>query len=139
MLPCLLSASKYVTISVVKPILHRLTTVELACEEYDLPLTCDLKNEILQRLKTRYEKSDLSNMLVVVIFLDARYKADFITTEPTTGTTDEAEDATQVIQSQLHVVKEELLKQAVFLSVLGLESTPSPSPSTEPTKEEVET
>ena len=49
----ILSGSKYVTISAVKPILHRLSVVELACKEDDLPLTCELKEEILQRLKAR--------------------------------------------------------------------------------------
>ena len=38
----ILSGSKYVTISAVKPILHRLSVVELACKEDDLPLTCEL-------------------------------------------------------------------------------------------------
>ena len=49
----ILSGSKYVTISAVKPILHRLSVVELACKEDDLPLTCELKEEILQRLRAR--------------------------------------------------------------------------------------
>ena len=65
-------------------------------------------------------------MLDETTFLHPRYKADFITTEPTTGMTDKVEDA--INQSQLDVVKEELLKQAVFLSVIDPESTLSTEP-----------
>ena len=35
--------SKYVTISALKPILHRLSAVELASQDGDLPLACQLK------------------------------------------------------------------------------------------------
>ncbi len=49
----ILSASKYVTISVLKPILHRLSTVELAGQDSDPPLACQLKREILHRLKSK--------------------------------------------------------------------------------------
>ena len=56
-----------------KPILHRLSVVELACKEDDLPLTCEL-------MKARYDENDLSRLLNVATFLDPRYKADFIAT-----------------------------------------------------------
>ena len=71
-----------------KPILHRLSVVELACKEDDLPLTCELKEEILQRMKARYDENDLSRFLNVATFLDPRYKADFIATSE-----DETNDA----------------------------------------------
>ena len=68
----ILSGSKHVTISAVKPILHRLSVIELACKDDDLPLTCELKEEILQRLKSRYEGNDLSHLLNIAKFLDPR-------------------------------------------------------------------
>ncbi len=103
----ILSGSKYVTISAVKPILHHLSVVELACKDDDLPLTCELKEEILQRLKSRYDENDLSHLLNVATFLDPRYKADFIARSD-----DETNDAEPL---QLVLVKDELLQQAVLL------------------------
>ena len=117
----ILSGSKYVTISAVKPILHRLSVVELACKEDDLPQTCQLKEEILQRLKARYDENDLSRLLNVATFLDPRYKADFIAMSE-----DEANDAEP---SQLVLIKEELLQQAVFLNLAEQEDGASQSHS----------
>lgn len=117
----ILSGSKYVTISAVKPILHRLSVVELACKEDDLPLTCELKEEILQRIKSRYEENNLSHLLNVATFLDPRYKADFIAMND--EETDDAEP------SQLDLVKDELLQQAVFLHVAEQENGVPPSHS----------
>ena len=117
----ILSGSKYVTISAVKPILHLLSVVELACKEDDLLLTCELKEEILQRLKARYDENDLSRLLNVATFLDPRYKADFIATSG-----DEANDTET---SQLVLIKEELLQQAVFLNRAEQEDGASPSHS----------
>lgn len=103
----ILSGSKYVTVSAVKTILHRLSVVELACKEDDLPLTRELKEKILERLQSRYKENDLSHLLNVATFLDPRYKTDFI------STSDEEPDAAE--PSQLHLVKDKLLEEAVFL------------------------
>ena len=86
-----------------KPILHRLSVVELACKEDDLPLTCELKEEILQRLKSRYDENDLSHLLNVVTFVDPRYKADFIATSD--EETDDAEPSQLAVF--LHVAEQE--------------------------------
>ena len=118
----ILSGSKYVTVSTVKAILHRLSVVELAPKEEDLPLTSELKEEILHRLKSRYDNEDLSHLLNVATFLDARYKTEFITL-----TDGEAEDAEQ--GSQFDLVKERLLNQAVLLTVPEVEPQDEPSQS----------
>lgn len=90
-------------------------------KEDDLPLTCELKEEILQRLKSRYDENDLSHLLNVATFLDPRYKADFIAAND--EETDDAEP------SQLDLVKDELLQQAVFLHVAEQENGVPPSHS----------
>ncbi|XP_028408650.1 zinc finger BED domain-containing protein 1-like [Dendronephthya gigantea] len=105
----ILSASSYITISVVKPILHRLSTVELATKDEDLPLARQLKSEILRRLKSRYQAADLQRLLNVASFLDARYKTDFMLNNVDN---EEGDDE----PSQVQFVKEELLSQAVFLN-----------------------
>ena len=43
----IMSASKYVTVSALKPILHRLSTTELARQDGDLPLVVEIKEEVL--------------------------------------------------------------------------------------------
>ncbi|CAB4018038.1 zinc finger BED domain-containing 1-like, partial [Paramuricea clavata] len=80
-----------------------LSTVELASQDSDPPLACQLKREILRRLKSRYVAEDLKVLMDVTSFIDPRYITDFLTTA------DEAE------QSELNVVQERLLEQAVFL------------------------
>ena len=114
----ILPGSIYVTISVVKPILHCLSTVELAPvelapEEDNLLLTCELKEEILQRLKATYDENNLSRLLNVATFLDPRYKADFIVTNN--------KDSNDNEPSQLVLVKDEL-QQTVFLKLAEQEN-----------------
>jgi hypothetical protein len=45
----IMSTSQYVTISALKPILHRLSTTELAPQTDDLPLTCEIQGECLAK------------------------------------------------------------------------------------------
>ena len=106
-----------------KPILYRLSVVERAYEEDDLQLTCELKEEILQRLKAKYGENDLSRLLNIETFLDPmpRYKADFIATSD-----DETNDAKP---SQLVLVKDQLLLQTVFLHLAEQENGVPPSHS----------
>ena len=77
--------------------------------------------EILQRLKARYDENNLSRLLNVGTFLDPRYKADFIATSEN--------EANDVEPSQLVLLKEELLQQAVFLNLAEQEDGASQSHS----------
>ena len=73
----------------------------------DLPLACQLKREILRRLKSKYVAEDLKVLMGVTSFLDPRYITAFLTT-----TDKPREDETE---PKLNVVQERLLEQAVFL------------------------
>ena len=116
-----LSASTYVTISAFKPILHHLSTVELACEDGDLPLTCQLKRDILQCLKSKYVADDLKLFMDVTSYLDPRYMTDFLTTDKS--------DRNEATPSELDLVREKLLGEVVFLSNVEVEDFAS---NTEP-------
>ena len=89
-----------------KPILHRLSTTELAPEDDDLPLTAEIKNDVLIRLQARYGYGALRALMNVTSFLDARYKTDFLETE----------------SNELNEVREELFKNAVFLEFSSIEN-----------------
>ena len=73
----IMSASKYVTVSALKPILHQLSTTELARQDGDLPLVVEIKEEVLRRLKSRYLDPSMEISMNVASFLDPRYKTDF--------------------------------------------------------------
>ena len=103
----IMSASKYVTVSALKPILHRLSTTELARQDGDLPLVVEIKEEVLRRLKSRYLDPSMEILMNIASFLDPRYKTDFLAVE-----TNNDENAL----TQLDKVKEEFLKNAVFLA-----------------------
>ena len=106
----IMSASKYVTISALKPILHRLSKTELARQDDDLTLTVEIKEEVLRRLKSRYVDPSMELLMNVASFLDPRYKTEFLVASVDT-------DQDENEQSQLDEVKEELLKNAVFLEL----------------------
>ncbi len=108
----IMSASQYVTISALKPILHRLSTTELAPQTDDLPLTCEIKESVLRRLKARYVVHSLKLLMNVACFLDPRYKTDFLTANTSDDDVDENEPAEPLDEG-----KEELLKNAVFLEM----------------------
>ena len=93
-----LSASTCVTISALKPILHYLSTVELAC-----PLTCQLKRDILLSLKSKYVADDLK-----LLTFDPRYVTDFLKTDNS--------DRNDTMPLELGLVRE-----AVFLSNVEVE------------------
>ena len=65
----IMSASSYVTISALKPILYRLATTELAPQDDDLPLTAEIKNEILTTLQARYVDGALKALMNISLFL----------------------------------------------------------------------
>lgn len=73
----IMSASNYVTISALKPILHRLSMTKLAAQVDVLPLTAKNMSDILTRLQARYVDSTLKALKNVTSFLDARYKGWF--------------------------------------------------------------
>ena len=68
----IMSVSNYVTISALKPILHRLSTTELASQGDDLPLTAAIKNDVLTGLQERYSDGPLKALMNATSFLDAR-------------------------------------------------------------------
>lgn len=116
----IMSASNYVTISALKPILHRLSTTELAPQDDDLPLAAEIKEEVMTRLQARYVADRLKGLMNVASFLDARYKTDFLETE----------------SEELNNVKEELLKNVVLLecSIEEEEEDVLPSPAAKKAK-----
>ena len=70
----LMCASKYVTISALKPVLYRLKHEELAVGEKDLPLTASIKKNIMKYLEDKYASDEKQQLMNVTCFLDPRYK-----------------------------------------------------------------
>ena len=123
----IMSASKYVTISALKPILHRLSTTELALRDDDLPLAVEIKKEVLRRLKARYVVTTMKLLMKVASFLDPRYKTDFLAVD---DDDDNDEDGVQLLGE----VKEELFKNAVFLEFPVEEEDVLPVPASKKAK-----
>ncbi|XP_028404099.1 zinc finger BED domain-containing protein 1-like [Dendronephthya gigantea] len=109
----IMCASKYVTISALKPVLYRLKHEELAVGEKDLPLTASIKKNIMKYLEDKYASDEKQQLMNVTCFLDPRYKSDFFpdNEEP------EAEGCDIETVCELDAVKETLLKDAVFLKM----------------------
>ena len=70
----IMSRSKYVTISALKPILHRLQVQELAAKDDDMPMTVSIKKKILETLNSKYTSNEKQQLMNITCFLDPRYK-----------------------------------------------------------------
>ena len=70
----IMSRSKYITISALKPILRRLEDQELAAKNGDLPMTVSIKKKILKALQGKYSSEQKQLLMDITCFLDPRYK-----------------------------------------------------------------
>ena len=70
----IMSGSKYVTISALKPILHRLKVQELAAKDGDMPMTVSIKKKICETLHGKYASKEKQHLMDITCFLDPRYK-----------------------------------------------------------------
>ena len=70
----IMSGSKYVTISALKPILRRLEDQELAAKSEDLPMTVSIKKKILKALQAKYASEEKQLIMSITCFLDPRFK-----------------------------------------------------------------
>ena len=77
----ILSGEEYVTVSSLKPLLHRITNDVLKDEEDDTQLTKDIKRHVLTDVTLRYEDEGMSDILGITTFLDPRFKMDYVSDE----------------------------------------------------------
>ena len=70
-----IGAEKWVTLSAVRPLLHKLTCKHLVSAPSDSRLKKSLKNAILTNLKSRYTDPDVEDLIDKACFLDPRLKA----------------------------------------------------------------
>ena len=68
-----IGGEKWVTISTVRPLLHKLLEVHLKCEKQDSKLTKDMKTAMIENLTERYVQLALMH-LNISTFLDPRFK-----------------------------------------------------------------
>lgn len=73
----IMSGSKYVTISALKPVLRRLEDQELAAKNGDLPMTVSIKEKIMSALKAKYSGEERKLLMDITCFLDPRFKVQF--------------------------------------------------------------
>ena len=69
---------RYVTISAMLPIMHLLTNSILNEKEEDLPLTNELRADILTDLLGRNTDEDITHLFKVTSLLDPRFKSKFV-------------------------------------------------------------
>lgn len=74
----ILSGEKYVTFSVLIPLLKHITDDVLSDDEEDMTHTTDIKQQIITYLEGKYEDSTLKELLFTASFLDPRFKAKYI-------------------------------------------------------------
>lgn len=77
----LLSGEKYVTVSVVKPLLNHLHTQVLAAKDEDTSLTTETKTRIRDKLESCYEDERVDNLLTLCSFLDHRFMLSVVPSE----------------------------------------------------------
>ncbi|CAB4034362.1 zinc finger BED domain-containing 1-like [Paramuricea clavata] len=121
----IMSGSEYVTISALTPILRRLKNEELAAKNGDLPMTVSIKKKILKALQVKYSCEEKKLLMDITCFLDPRFKTDFFTDN------DEDCDVESMVESsssEFAVVKNALLKEAVFVTSNASEDEPCQPP-----------
>jgi len=69
-----LSGDPYPSVSLVLPLLFKLTQVNLAESSDDTALLADLKNLARSALRSAYERDDTQQLLRMAMFLDPRLK-----------------------------------------------------------------
>ena len=67
-----IGAEKWVTLSTVRPLLHKLTCKHLVSAPSDSRLKKSLKNAVLTDLKSRYTDPDVADLIDKACFLDPR-------------------------------------------------------------------
>ncbi len=72
-----LSGEDYVSVSYLKPVLHRFNTNILAVNDEDSDLTNTIKSKILEYIKN-YDDEDTQELLDMASFLDPRFKTNYI-------------------------------------------------------------
>ena len=74
----IISGEDYVTVSVVKPLLHHISTKALAVENDDTELTRDIKERIKSCLTEKYSDNEVNMLLDIATVLDPRFKVGYI-------------------------------------------------------------
>ena len=70
-----MGAEKWVSLTAVKPLLHKLTCKHLVDNPSDTHLKRSLKKAILADLESRYTDSSTADLINKACFLDPRFKA----------------------------------------------------------------
>lgn len=84
-----LSAEKNVTVSVIRPLLDRITKEILMEKEGDCSLTAQMKRAIQIDLESRYTSSEVLKLLEICSFLDPRFKRQDTTSDVARSVEDE--------------------------------------------------
>ncbi|XP_062505685.1 E3 SUMO-protein ligase ZBED1-like [Corticium candelabrum] len=66
---------QYVTISIIRPLLHHLTENVLQLQETDSSVIKNMKRDMVSNLGSRYQSLSISNLLDCACFLDPRFKS----------------------------------------------------------------
>ncbi|XP_062511236.1 E3 SUMO-protein ligase ZBED1-like [Corticium candelabrum] len=66
---------QYVTISIIRPLLHHLTENVLQLQETDSSVIKNMKRNMVSNLGSRYQSLSISNLLDCACFLDPRFKS----------------------------------------------------------------
>ena len=77
----LLSGEKFVTVSIVKPLLNHLYSEILVEKEGETNLTLEMKSRIKAKLEECYETAEIDDFLSLCSFLDPRFKLSVLTKE----------------------------------------------------------
>ena len=77
----LLSGEKFVTVSIIKPLLNYLYSEILVEKEGETNLTLEMKSRIKAKLEACYETAEIDDFLSLCSFLDPRFKLSVLTKE----------------------------------------------------------
>ena len=111
-----LSGDPYPSVSLVLPLLFKLTQVNLAESSDDTALLADLKNLARSALRSAYERDDTQQLLRMAMFLDPRLKRLPFFSK------DEKLAVQQIIRKELTKVGSEMMTRASFFWTQRLEN-----------------